>query len=96
MERNNKKMKEEIAKAQKRDEIIANNISEGLIMTKHKKDEVDLKKKLITEIARTDISIAKLSRKADLNSGSLYNFLKGRSQLGANSLTKVLLILSKL
>ena len=40
-------------------------------------------------IKQKDISIAKLSRRADLSSGTVYGYLQGKSEISAANLAKL-------
>ncbi len=58
--------------------------------------ETDFRLQIKTLMERKKISTAKLSRLVDLNSATLYNYLKGVSELGASNLAKVLDMLNLL
>jgi len=49
-----------------------------------------------TLIVRKKISISKLSRLADLNSGTVYKYLQGKSEMTANNLETLFNILNNL
>lgn len=57
---------------------------------------MDFKAKIEELMKQKQISIAKLTRLADMNYLTLYNFLKGRSQMGASNLEKLFNILNEI
>ncbi len=52
-------------------------------------DTVDFKLQIRILLERKKISIAKLSRMVDLSSGTVYNYLKGISEISAANLAKL-------
>ena len=52
-------------------------------------ETVDFRVQIRTLLVRKKISIAKLSRIVDLNSGTLYNYLRGLSEISAGNLAKL-------
>ena len=52
-------------------------------------EAVDFRLQIRTLLVRKKISIAKLSRLADLSSATVYRYLKGLSEISAANLTKL-------
>lgn len=50
---------------------------------------IDFRIQIRTLLERKEVSIAKLSRMVDLNSGTLYNYLQGSSEISAANLAKL-------
>ena len=59
-------------------------------------ENIDFRKELDELIKRKNVSIASLARRADLNYGTVYYFLKGRSEMTAINLAKLFNILSEM
>ena len=57
--------------------------------------ETDFRKQIAELLIKKGMSIARLSRLADLSPGTVYNFLDGKSEVGAANLTKILNVLNK-
>ncbi len=57
--------------------------------------ETNFRKQISDLLNKKGISIARLSRLADLSPGTVYNFLKGGSEVGSANLTKMLNVLNK-
>ena len=56
----------------------------------------DFRVEVRTKIVRCKISIAKLSRLADLNSGTIYKWLRGESSITSPNLEKIFNVLDNL
>lgn len=52
-----------------------------------------LREDLQDEITKKKISVAKLARLSDIHQDTIYNFLKGRTQMTAENLDKLLKVL---
>lgn len=52
-------------------------------------EKTDFRREIKNLIDEKGISIAKLARKADLNQGTVYNYLNGVSELTAANLAKL-------
>jgi len=57
---------------------------------------MDFRAKLKKLMKQKKVSIAKLARDADLNYGTVYYFLKGKSQMKSSNLQKLFDILNKI
>ncbi len=57
--------------------------------------ETNFRKQISDLLIKKGMSIARLSRLADLSPGTVYNFLKGKSEVGSANLTKMLNVLNK-
>ena len=55
-----------------------------------------LREDLQDEINKKEVSVAKLARLADIHQDTIYNFLRGNSEMTAENLDKLFLILRKL
>jgi len=58
--------------------------------------DMDFRAKLKKLMKQKKVSIAKLARDADLNYGTVYYFLKGKSQMKSSNLQKLFDILNKI
>lgn len=56
--------------------------------------KIDFRKQIQILLKKKKISIAQLSRKADLSSGTLYNYFQGKSEITAANLAKLFDILN--
>ena len=54
-----------------------------------------LRKELQAAIKKKHISVAKLARFADINQDTIYNFLRGNSEMTAANLDKLFEVLNK-
>lgn len=52
--------------------------------------KTDFRKQVVALMKKKKVSAAKLSRMVDLNSGTVYKFLQGKSQVSAENLGKIL------
>lgn len=59
-------------------------------------EKINFREKLDELMKRKEISIAKLARRADLSYGTVYYFLKGRSEMTADNLAKLFNILGEI
>ncbi len=57
--------------------------------------ETNFRKQISDLLNKKGMSIARLSRLADLSPGTVYNFLDGKSEVGSANLTKMLNVLNK-
>ncbi len=57
--------------------------------------ETNFRKQISDLLNKKGVSIARLSRLADLSPGTVYNFLKGESEVGSANLTKMLNVLNR-
>ena len=57
--------------------------------------ETNFRKQIAELLIKKGMSIARLSRLADLSPGTVYNFLDGKSEATAANLTKMLNVLNK-
>ena len=56
--------------------------------------ETNFRKQIAELLIKKGMSIARLSRLADLSPGTVYNFLDGKSEATAANLTKILNVLN--
>ena len=59
-------------------------------------ENIDFRKKLDELMKKKEINIAKLARRADLSYGTVYYFLKGKSEMTATNLAKLFNILGEI
>ena len=59
-------------------------------------ENIDFRERLRETIKKKKISIALLARKANLSYGTVYYYLKGKSEIAANNLGKLFDILNKI
>lgn len=59
-------------------------------------ENIDFREKLKEMMKKKNISISKLQREADLSYGTVYNFLKGKSEITADNLAKLFNILGEI
>ncbi len=57
-------------------------------------ENINFREKLDEIIKKKGISIAQLARTADLSYGTVFNFLKGKSEMTADNLAKLFNILN--
>lgn len=58
--------------------------------------KIDFRKQIKVLIKQKKVSVAKLSRMADLNSSTVYGYLNGSSEISAANLAKLFDILNNL
>jgi transcriptional regulator with XRE-family HTH domain len=59
-------------------------------------DKIDFRQQIKTLMTQKEISAAKLARKADLNSGTVYKYLDGTSEISAANLAKLFNVLNSI
>jgi len=58
-------------------------------------NKIDFRQQIKTLLKQVGISAAKLSRMADLNQGTVYGYLSGKSEISAAGLAKLFNILNR-